>query len=200
MLYQERDIPCYVYWLILSYLEHKCCTHIGRIDEKSMRYQGCCSWVSSFWAFPSTFDSSAHLKSQRRYHEVSASIARVWHILCSEYPSYHGSYWQTDWQWTLPNKVTSKLIPLLNRHSSQILLERLAESEYAMNNPIDFPPFEWQALPQVTFNPLVQWQGQPIPFVMHQKNDIFRSVLQEGSRLQCQIALLSYLPLGGELV
>jgi hypothetical protein len=80
--------------------------------EKSPRYiyHGCCSWVSSFWGIPPTLQRWQFLRIWnhiRRYHEVSASIARVWQILCSEYPFYHGIYWQTDRPSTLRHRITS---------------------------------------------------------------------------------------------
>jgi hypothetical protein len=73
----------------------KLCTHIGQIDGEVTeipRMLQLSQFILGNSLYIITLTVSAHLKSYRRYHEVSASIARVWQILCSEYPFYHGNY------------------------------------------------------------------------------------------------------------
>jgi hypothetical protein len=98
----------------------------------------------------------------------------------SEYPFYHGHYWQTDWPSTLRNRETSK-------DSTDAFIEQAQFTDssgkgsqnanclsvYANEQPdrLLARPLTDKTIPQVTFNPPVQWQqGQPIPFVMLQKN------------------------------
>jgi hypothetical protein len=71
----------------------KLCNHIiGRIDGELAeipRMLQLSQYILGNSLYIRTLTVSAHLKSEGRYHEeVSASIARMWQMLCSEYPFY----------------------------------------------------------------------------------------------------------------
>jgi hypothetical protein len=115
------------------------------------------------------------------YHKVSASIARVWHVLCSEYPFYPVYYWQIDWPSTLRYRITSK-------YSTDTFIEQVQTgtihrffwkasqkanclSVYYANEQSDrllYRPLSDKALPHVTYSQAIQRQGQPILFVRQQ--------------------------------
>jgi hypothetical protein len=159
----------------------KLCTHIWQIDGEVTeipRMLQLSQFILGNSLYIITLTLSAHLKSQRRYHEVSASIARVWQMLCLEYPFYHGNYWQTDWPSTFGNRITFKdstdSISHYNRYSSQIPTDSSGKARrkrilliYA-NEQSDIL-FDWplsdKAHRHVTYtaNPLSY--GQPISFV-----------------------------------
>jgi hypothetical protein len=161
----------------------KLCPHIGQIDGEVTDIPRMLQ-LSQFPILGNslciiTLTVSAHLKSWRRYHEVSASIARVWQMLCSEYLCYHGNYWQTDWPSTLRHRITSKdstdtfIEQVLFTDSHRFFRKGSQKanclSVYA-HEQCDRPlarPLSDKYLPHVIFNPPVQWQGQPILIAMH---------------------------------
>jgi hypothetical protein len=110
MLYQERDLPCHV--TIKFY-------HIWNTMLISIKL--CAHWANRWWSRWDTTDAaveSVHSGEFPLHYNVdsfcaseivvSASIARVWQMLCSEYLLYHGNYWQTDWPSTLRYRITPK--------------------------------------------------------------------------------------------
>jgi hypothetical protein len=133
-----------------------------------------------------------------RYH-VSVSIARVRQILCSEYPFYHGNYWQTDWPSTLHYRITSKdstdtfieqvQFQVQFTDSSGKARRKRIVYWYMLNEQSDrflARPLSDKALPlpHVTYSQPIQRQGQPCPLLGNrhdQKNDTFRSVVKLSS-------------------
>jgi hypothetical protein len=159
--------------------------HIWRIDGEVTEI----SWMLQFSQFILGnplyivhYNVSVHLKSQRRYHEVSASIARMWQMLCSEYPFYHGNYWQTDWPSTLRYRITSKYSTDTCTFIEQVQTGTVHRffwkgsqkanclSVYAneQSDRLLDRTLSDKALPHVTYSQPIQWQVQPISFVRQQ--------------------------------
>jgi hypothetical protein len=125
------------------------------------------------------------------YIEVSASIARVCQILCSEYPFNHGNYWQTDWPSTLRYRITSKdstdhtFIEQVQFTDSHRFFWKGSQkanclSVYAneQSDRLLARPLGDKSLPHVIFNPPLQWQSQPIPFAMHYTLPIYVGIVK----------------------
>jgi hypothetical protein len=73
----------------------KLCTHIERIDGEVAeipRMLQLSQFIMGEFPLHYNVDSFCASEIVCRYHEVSTSIARVWQILCSKYPFYHGNY------------------------------------------------------------------------------------------------------------
>jgi hypothetical protein len=110
----------------------------------------------------------------------------MWQILCSEYPFYHGNYWQTNWPSMLSHRITSK-------DSTDTFIEQAVHrffwkgsqkanylSVYAneQSDRLLARPLSDKSLPHVTFNPPVQWQSQPIPFVVNYNWQIYVGIVK----------------------
>jgi hypothetical protein len=148
MLYQESYIPCHV-------------TNFTIFGVSSVE-------------FPLHYNVDSFCASEiTKFLRV---FARVWKILCSEYPFYQGNYWQTDWPWTLRHRITSKDSTntfieqeQFTDFSVKARRKRIIYRYYAneQSDRLLACPLSDKSLPHMTFNPPIQWDGQPIHFVMH---------------------------------